>query len=368
MRRCLVFAVLLLFAGLLTQRPLCGEEKPLVRFAFGSCCKQDKPTPIWEAIIEQHPEFFVFLGDNIYGDTEDMEVLRAKYAQLGAQPGYQKLTALCPIYATWDDHDFGVNDGGADYPRKRESQQVFLDFFRAPPDDVRRQRAGVYSSHVWGPPGRRVQLILLDFRYFRSPLRTGFQPGEPGDGYRGKYLPNTDPQATVLGEEQWRWLAEQLRVPAELRFIGTGVQVVTCEHGSEMWANFPHERERLLRTIREAQAQGVIFLTGDRHLAEIARLPADDPLSVGYPLFDVTSSSLNTPSGNLTKAGIRFANEINRYRVGLTYFDTNFGQVEIDWERPDPEVRVQVRDERGGVVLQQRVTVGQLRAGRHATR
>ena len=122
---------------------------------------------------------------------------------------------------------------------KKASQQVFLDFFEVPKADPRRSREGVYSARVFGPPGKRVQLILLDARYFRSPLKTGFQPGEPGEGSRGKYAPNADKDATVLGEAEWAWLAEQLRVPAEPRLIGSGVQVVPDEHGPEMWGNFP---------------------------------------------------------------------------------------------------------------------------------
>lgn len=339
-----------------------AAEPPVSRIAFGSCVKQDKPQPIWDAVIDTRPQQFVFLGDNIYADTEDMAVMTAKYAQLGTQPGYVKLKATCPVHATWDDHDYGKNDAGAEYPKKKASQQVFLDFFGAPKDDPRRSREGVYSSTVFGPPGKRVQLILLDARYFRSPLKTGFKPGEPGDGYRGTYVPNTDPGATVLGEAQWTWLAEQLKVPAELRLIGSGVQVVPDEHGSEMWGNFPIERKRLFRLIKTSGASGVVFLSGDRHLAEISRLPADHADGVGYPLYDITSSSLNTPSGNFTRSKVRFANEVNSYRVGLTYFDVNFGTILIDWEPADPVVRLQVREETGAVVLQQRLSLSQLRA------
>lgn len=347
--------------ALLAAGTASAEDAALSRIAFGSCAKQDRPQPIWEAVLETRPQLFVFLGDNIYGDTDDMSVLKSKYVLLGNQPGYRQLQETCPILATWDDHDYGVNDGGSEFPQKRASQQLFLDFFRAPADDVRRTREGVYSAQVFGPPGRRVQIILLDSRYFRSPLKKGFQPGEPGDGYRGVYVPNTEPHATMLGETQWAWLAEQLKVPAELRLIGSSVQVLADEHGSEMWGNFPRERERLLRLLRDSLAGGVVLLSGDRHLAEIARLPAEHPLGIGCPLHEVTSSSLNAPSGNFTKAGVRFANEINSYRVGLTYFDTNFGVVLIDWDQPDPIVRLQVRDEKGGVVLQQRVTLSSLK-------
>jgi alkaline phosphatase D len=131
-----------------------------------------------------------------------------------------------------------------------------------------------------------------------------------------------------------------------------------------MWGNFPHERRRLFRLIRETKATGVVFLSGDRHLSEICRLPAEHRDGVGYPLFDVTSSSLNVPSGNFTKSKVRFANEVNSYRVGLTYFDVNFGTVMVDWGAADPVIRMQVREEKGDVVLQQRVTLSQLQPKR----
>ncbi|MDB5391459.1 MAG: phosphodiesterase [Planctomycetaceae bacterium] len=346
----------------LTYSPFAAaDDKVISRIAFGSCCNQDRPQPIWDSIVTTHPELFLFLGDNIYGDSEDMNVLRAKFQLLGNQPGYQKLKQTCPILATWDDHDFGANDAGAEYPKKRESQVVFQDFFDVPKNDPRRQREGVYSSHLFGPVGKRIHVILLDARYFRSPLKAGFQPGEPGEGRRGKYIPSTDASATVLGEAQWKWLEEQLLVPAEIRIIGSGVQVVADEHGSEMWGNFPAERLRFLKLIRKTAATGVVILSGDRHLSEISRLAADHPDNVGYPLFDVTSSSLNVPSGNFTKTNVRFANEVNSYRVGLTYFDTNFGTVLVDWSQPDPVIRLQVRDEKAEVVLQQRLKLSDLR-------
>lgn len=354
----------LLCWALLSASPIPADSEPVLsRIAFGSCAKQDRPQPIWEAVVATEPQLFIFLGDNIYGDSEDLNVLRGKYAQLGAQPGYQKLKATCPIVATWDDHDYGADDSGASYSQREASQQLFLDFFEAPADDPRRTRAGIHSAQTYGPPGQRVQVLLLDTRYFRSPLIKGTPTAEPGEGYRGRYIPNTDPAATLLGEAQWAWLAEQLRQPAELRIIGSSVQVLPNDHGFEKWGNFPHERERLLRLIRETQANGVILLSGDRHLAEVSRLDANAPLGVGFPLFDVTSSSLNAASGNQTKAGTRFVNEINTLRVGLTYFDTNFGCIHVDWTSADPIVRLQVRDEAGGVVLQQRMPLSELRPG-----
>ena len=112
--------------------------------------------------------------------------------------------------------------------------------------------------------------------------------------------------------------------------------------------------------IGESKAQGVILISGDRHLSEISRLPASAKLGTAYSIYDITSSSLNQPSGNFTSTGARWKNEVNRYRVGLEYFETNFGMITIDWKEADPLLRLQVRDEQGNVILQQRVRLSEL--------
>jgi alkaline phosphatase D len=247
----------------------------------------------------------------------------------------------CPILATWDDHDYGVNDGGAEYPRRAESQQVFLDFFNEPQDSPRRKRAGVYDAKIYGPPGRRVQIILLDTRYFRSPLKKR-GPGEAGSG---PYVANTDPGATLLGEAQWRWLEAQLRAPAQIRIIASSIQVVAEDHGYEKWMNFPAERDRLYKLIRETKAGGVIFISGDRHLAELSMMDG----GVGYPLYDLTSSGLNSASKKWRPY------EVNRHRVATMNWGDNFGFIAIDWSQADPRISLQIRDEVGDIVIQQKI-------------
>jgi len=353
------FCLLALCLLAATTAAFADEAPVLSRIAFGSCAKQDRPQPIWDAVIESQPQLFLMIGDNIYGDTDDMQLLWKKYQMLDAQPGFQKLRATCPVMGTWDDHDYGVNDGGVEFPQKRESQQLCLDFFRVPKASPRRQREGVYHAEVFGPPGKRVQVILTDSRYFRSPLKRSSKKAEPGEGYRGVYEPQSDPSLTFLGDAQWKWLEDQLRVPAEVRILASSVQVLPTEHGWEMWGLFPRERQRLFNLIRDTKANGVVFISGDRHLAEQMRIDSDES-TVPYPLLETTSSSLNAPSGNFTKAGVRFASERNRYREGLTFFDVNFGTILIDWDQSNPVVRMQVRDEKGGVVLQQRVSLSEI--------
>jgi alkaline phosphatase D len=155
--------------------PVAADAHPqsgrtLTRIAFGSCAQGDKPQPIWDAVLAARPDLFIFLGDNVYLDTRDPEVMRRKYAELAAQPGFQRLKATVPILAIWDDHDFGENDAGVDYPMKEESRRQFLDFFGEPADGPRRTRDGIYTAHVFGPAGRRVQVILPDLRWNRTPL------------------------------------------------------------------------------------------------------------------------------------------------------------------------------------------------------
>ncbi len=349
------FLVLLpIICWIVFPRACHAAEKPLARIAFGSCAHQDYDQPIWETIVAARPDVFLMIGDNIYGDSRDAAVLKAKYEKLGAQPGFKKVRAMCPLLATWDDHDYGENDAGVEYPSKVASQKVFNDFFNVPEDSPRRQREGVYDSQIFGPQEKRVQIILLDTRYFRSPMRR-WGPKERPQG-SGPYRPHeeSNKEVTVLGEAQWKWLAEQLRQPADVRIIASSIQVVSNQNGWEIWGNFPRDRQRLFDLIGETKADGVVLISGDRHLAEISRIDAKQS-GAPYPLYDVTSSSLNRPgSGN--------DNEPNRYRLGKNYSPINFGEINIDWEQKNPAITLSIHGGDGEVVREQKLTLGDLQA------
>src|SRR5262249_30060876 len=147
--------------------------------------------------------------------TDDMEVMKRKYQKQASVPGFRQLRQSTRLLATWDDHDYGRDDAGSEYPKKVESQQLFLDHLGVPADSPRRRQEGVYSAEIFGPPGQRVQIILLDTRYFRSPLKKL----DPLSTKIGTYAPNDASDATMLGETQWKWLEEQLKQPAEIRLI-----------------------------------------------------------------------------------------------------------------------------------------------------
>ena len=309
---------LLAATSLAPATALSQGRPPLSRIAFGSCAKQTLPQPIWEPILAYRPDLFIFAGDNVYGDFDSPEAAELKRAYDEARhiAGYARLRETVPHLAVWDDHDYGVNDGGAEFAHKALAKDLFLDFWEAPATDIRRTRGGIYDSRVIGPPGMRVQVILLDVRWFRSPLKPTDKRGAPG---RQRYLPDPDPAKTMLGAEQWAWLAQELRRPAELRLIVSSTQVLAEGHGWERWGNLPLEKQKLIDTIRASGAKGVVLLSGDRHVGALYReTPADL-----YPLYEATSSGLNMVYWAAKEPGPN--------RLGALYAAANFGVVDIDW-------------------------------------
>ncbi|MCP4402723.1 MAG: amidohydrolase family protein [bacterium] len=313
------------------------------RIAFGSCTRQMQDAPLLNTVVAAKPDLFLMIGDVVYPDINDeatglldpwpsddtLARIKQVYAQMAAKPEYQNLQKNIPMMAVWDDHDYGINDGSADFPLKDESQQLFLDFFDEPANSERRKTPGIYDAKTFGPKGKRVQIILLDTRYFRTPPLPDTRSAEEKNALNiaGRYAPSEEPTATILGETQWRWLEEQFRESAELRLLVSSYPVIPYELGRDSWGNFPLERQRLFDLIGETKAHGVVILSGDVHFAEISET-GEGP----YPLVDFTSSALAAPStGN--------ENFTNSLRISKTYAEVNFGLVEIDWNaQPAPQI------------------------------
>lgn len=319
--------------------------------AFGSCAKEDKPQPIWDVIADDEPDLFLFIGDNVYADQPSVptsgEEIRASYDQLAAHETWQRFVGSVPVLATWDDHDYGKNDAGVEWGLKAEAQEIFCDFFGVPADSPRRTREGIYDAQVFGPVGKRVQVILLDTRYHRSAIHE--VPGWREAGMNGPYKPNAEGEGTMLGEAQWAWLGEQLRVPAEVRILTSSIQVVASEHEWEGWYTMPHERRRLYDLIGETDAGGILMISGDRHLTELS---CDRGVNTPYPMWDLTSSGMNQDSAEVS--------EPNRFRVGPVFRCTNYGVIGIDWDAEDPVITLETRDGAGGVILSQSVRLSTL--------
>ncbi|MDX2290249.1 MAG: alkaline phosphatase D family protein [Hyphomicrobiaceae bacterium] len=290
----------------------------LVRIGIGSCLDQRKPQPIWQGVLglDQRPDLFLMIGDNVYGDIKspDGAELIAAYAEQASQPELAAARAAIPFLATWDDHDYGGNDAGASYEYRELAARLFHEFWQKDPERPLEQ--GIHYARVFGPPGQRVQVIMLDTRSFRSDLekKTSAFP------HWGKYQPVADPARTMLGEAQWTWLGEQLAVPAEIRLLVSSVQVLAEGHGFERWGNLPQERERLTRLIESTDAGGVLLVSGDRHIGAMYTRTLDN----GRLLAELTTSSLNRAYGPSKDA--RTPEVVSGF-----VHQENFGLIDIDW-------------------------------------
>ena len=271
------------------------------KIALGSCLHQDHPAPIWDAVNDNNIDSFFFLGDNIYGDVPSGLPWKLKRS-------YDKQKKVLPswlmskqIHVIWDDHDYGKNDGGGSYRFKEYAQDLYMDFWDIPDDDPRANREGIYYQQLQNINGLRVLFVGLDTRYFRSNIE------EKDD----VYLPNLEPDATFLGDEQWEWLTDTLKQEHDLLIMASSIQVLATEHRFEKWSNIPSERNRLL-TLLESLDSRVIVVSGDRHRAGLYQY---------NDITEITASSLNRPT---------YSEETDSLLLGKTYTENNFGLISIE--------------------------------------
>ena len=320
------------------------------KIAFGSCANEKYPQPILDIVVQHKPDVFIYLGDNIYGDTYNMKVLQSKYDSLAIKPEFQRLKRSVRILATWDDHDFGWNDSGKYYPFKKESKEIFLNFFAEPKNSPRRKHEGIYTSYLFEGGGKKLQLILLDNRTFRSDLRTyrGELNKQSKYFYPLDYYPHQIEDSTLLGEGQWKWLEGELRKPADIRIIGSGSQFGITYNGYEAWANFPHEQKRFIELIKSTRANGVLFISGDVHYAEISKLQVTE----GYPIYDITSSGITSTWTFATP---------NDNRIEGPVMDNHFGMISIDWKAQDPIIKMEIFDIRNNQRIEHSINLSEIK-------
>jgi alkaline phosphatase D len=300
---------------------LLDRQKIITTLAFGSCAKENKKQKIWQNIQKENPDLFIFLGDNIYADTEDMDVMKSKYSKFWNNPYFKSFRNNVPLLATWDDHDYGQNDAGEEYPKKKSSKNIFLHFFDPSNTQRRNQKGGIYTSYLLGPVGKKLHIIILDTRWSRTKLlkeKRIYPIIKRTLRGMGPYRPNPNPNAKILGDEQWAWLEKELKIKADLRVLVTSIQVLADFTGWESWANFPKEREKLLNLLKKNKKPKTIILSGDVHRGEIARLKLTEDLT----LVEVTSSGLTQTTLKIPP---------NKNRLFPPFLKDNYGLLKIDW-------------------------------------
>ena len=281
--------------------------------AFGSCNRVDLPNPFWEDIASKDPDVFIWGGDVIYADTDNMKKMEAMYSKQKNNDTYKSFAAQTEILGTWDDHDYGINDGGAEYSKKQSSQKLFLDFLNVPEDSEIRNKEGVYMAKDYQLGDKLIKIIVLDTRYFRTELTDDRKSGK-------RYIPNANGEGTVLGAEQWQWLTEQLNQQSDYCIVMSSIQFLSAEHGFETWGNFPGEVTRFENLLKSGNASNVILLSGDRHISEFSKKEIS---GLEYPLIDFTSSGL-------THSYTSYKGEPNKYRIGEVISDRSYGLLTLD--------------------------------------
>ena len=289
-----------------------------VKFGLGSCLDQDYPQPIWNSIEKEELDYFIFLGDNVYGDSPFGNLKKMKRA-------YDKQKKVLPsflndleVYAIWDDHDYGLNDGGSDYKNKIDAEKLFLDFWEISQNDPRHKREGIYFSTEKIFFDKKFKLIFLDTRFFRSKLL----------GEKGGYISNTNDDATILGKNQWLWLENELNTEFDFLIIFSSIQIIPMDHPYEKWSNFPKDRNKLLGMLDKHRGKTILF-SGDRHRSGIYKKDG---------IFEITASSLNKP-GSLF-------NETDKFLIGETYPEANYALFEVY----ENQIEVQIKNSNGEIL------------------
>jgi alkaline phosphatase D len=328
----LVIAVVILTATVIQDQfstkdlwaPLPTSETTLTSIFFGSCSSQKVEQPFWHTMSKLEPDLVVLMGDNVYADCNDKDCtnLQEAYDEWAAHSSFQGARSVLPITAVLDDHDYGQGDCHADNPYKDVAKQMFIDFFDLP-EERRHENDGLYGVYEWGSLGQRIQLVLLDTRYARSPFLDTDEPGAPG---KESYIPDTENRdKQMLSPEQWKWLEEQVNRPTDVRLVVSSIQVLAEGNGFEGWRMLPYERDRLTDLLQSQTFATTIILSGDRHKGGFYRY---------QNLTEVTSSSFThtIPFGaysNCTNA--KECDEEDERRIGDFVRVNHFGSIGFDW-------------------------------------
>jgi len=314
------------------------SDPPSFSVALGSCfyvneAKYDRPGKpygndlgILSGILGKKPDLMIWLGDNVYlreADYTSRIGIFRRYEHTRSITELQPLLGSVHHYAIWDDHDYGPNDSDRGYLLKQDARDAFMQFW-GNPTYGNASSEGIFTTFQWGD----VQFFLLDNRFFRTPNKrvTG--------------------ERTILGQDQKQWLLDNLvSSNATFKVIAMGGQFINPLPRFENYAIFKQEREELIGLLAKEGITGVIFLSGDRHYAELSELPASES-GLNYPLYDFTSSPLT--SGTFTSATEQDKNPLSVPNTA-TYVH-NFGMLEFSGAGNSRTVSFVLYDKSGKVL------------------
>jgi alkaline phosphatase D len=264
---------------------------------------------MWDTIRSFEPRAFLFLGDNVYSDAPTQpEMQQYCYYRRQSRPEFRRLTASTPIYAIWDDHDFGTNDcwGGPDIAMPAWKMPVWRLF--------RNNWINPYYGGGETQPGcwfdfsiADVDFFLTDGRYYRTNPRMA--------------------ERSMLGPAQKAWLLDNLKKStATFKVIASGTPWASgTKPGSlDTWDGYPEEREEIFSFINRHKIDGVVLLSADRHRSDVYKIARES----GYPFHEFESSRLTNEHKHDTMDEAVFSYNASQ----------SFGLLSFDTTQADPEV------------------------------
>lgn len=328
----LVASLPLLIGSVAIAEELHTSTAAVTRIGIAGCHREDLPAPSLWRYVAADPDLMLWIGDNVYADApENFSDLERDHAVLAGLPAFQRLRESAAVAATWDDHDYGLNNAGRDYRFREESKQHFRRFWGVE-SLVPAEQDGIYHARAFGEGDQRLQVLLLDGRFNRE---------EEGD------------DSDTLGEAQWAWLEAELRKPAKLRLLVGGYQFFLPEDSVfESWSKFPKAQERLLGLIKETRAEGVVFVAGDQHYGEVSRVPG----AIGYGAIELMFCGINQEEPHVP----------NPHRVSpVAHAKNSYALIDIQWAKSptdEPHFVFRMFDaDRDAVEVTYRVNLSELR-------
>ena len=272
-----------------------------LRFAFASCQHYESGLyTAYRRMAEDELDLIVHLGDYIYEGAPNkgnvrthhspaartLETYRMRHAQYRTDPLLQEAHRKCPWLVTWDDHEV-FNNYADDYAQAGG----------VTPADVLKRRAAAYQAYYEAMPlrrrslprgpdmdlyrsarfGRLAAFHVLDTRQYRTP--------QPGSGRVPLDAAATNPNATILGSKQGKWLRASLaasgatwNVLAQQVMMGMVDAIPGEEKGyhSDQWPAYTRDRVELMRFIADRKVANPVALAGDIHSNWVNELRVDD--------------------------------------------------------------------------------------------
>jgi len=262
-------------------------ERKNPRFALLSCMHDaHRFAPVipgmWARLREQAPDFLIFCGDAIYIDANayvplhkatEYDIWQRYIMAMQKLPIYSA-ERLTPIFAVWDDHDFGTNDGDRSFNGKQKALEVFDAIFLGQELEAiwHRSKHGLAQKISLA----HQDIFFLDNRSFRQPNRA--RPIE-AFGY--------------LGRAQHEWLLSELKKSTKPAILVNGNQFFSPVefHFKEAFEqNQKLEFDRLISELRKLP-RAIVFASGDVHFSEIMSIGEK---ALGYQTYEITSSPMHS--------------------------------------------------------------------------